>query len=93
MRTPYRTPKTKSSRRVARNLTEDNQRILGTPDYLSPELLLQQEHGQLSPLLYYTIQMTSLVSALLDRFSVSMNFLLLVTGDSFATTLLIMLCL
>jgi len=45
VRTPHRTPRTKSIRRVARDLSDDNRRILGTPDYLSPELLLQQEHG------------------------------------------------
>ncbi|RLW11722.1 hypothetical protein DV515_00001419, partial [Chloebia gouldiae] len=39
--TPYRTPK--SVRRGAAPL--DGERILGTPDYLAPELLLIQPHG------------------------------------------------
>lgn len=34
-RTPFRTPKS-----VRRNQIASNERILGTPDYLSPELLL-----------------------------------------------------
>lgn len=34
--TPFRTP-----RSVRRNQAASNERILGTPDYLSPELLLQ----------------------------------------------------
>lgn len=34
-RTPFRTPKS-----VRRNQAASNERILGTPDYLSPELLL-----------------------------------------------------
>lgn len=38
--TPFRTPK--SVRRCGRNSSE---RILGTPDYLAPELLLKQGHG------------------------------------------------
>lgn len=33
--TPFRTPKS-----VRRNQAASNERILGTPDYLSPELLL-----------------------------------------------------
>ncbi|KOX77110.1 Serine/threonine-protein kinase greatwall [Melipona quadrifasciata] len=39
--TPYRTPK--SVRRAGNNRSDD--RILGTPDYLAPELLLKQGHG------------------------------------------------
>lgn len=39
--TPYRTPK--SVRRAGVNRSDD--RILGTPDYLAPELLLKQGHG------------------------------------------------
>lgn len=39
--TPLRTPK--SCKRGA--LPKPGQRILGTPDYLAPEILLQQEHG------------------------------------------------
>ncbi|XP_031626005.1 serine/threonine-protein kinase greatwall [Contarinia nasturtii] len=38
--TPFRTPKS-----VRRNQAASNERILGTPDYLSPELLLSQKHG------------------------------------------------
>ncbi|KAE8595922.1 hypothetical protein XENTR_v10015917 [Xenopus tropicalis] len=39
--TPYRTPKT-----VRRGgLQAENERILGTPDYLAPELLLGKSHG------------------------------------------------
>jgi len=41
--TPYRTPKS-----VRRGKTPSDQRILGTPDYLAPELLLRQGHGQYS---------------------------------------------
>lgn len=39
-RTPYRTPKS-----VRRGDPSSDNRILGTPDYLAPELLLRQEHG------------------------------------------------
>ncbi|PNF21272.1 hypothetical protein B7P43_G02142 [Cryptotermes secundus] len=39
-RTPYRTPKS-----VRRGEPSSEHRILGTPDYLAPELLLRQEHG------------------------------------------------
>jgi hypothetical protein len=39
--TPYRTPKS-----VRRGKASSNHRILGTPDYLAPELLLHQEHGK-----------------------------------------------
>ncbi|XP_075971918.1 serine/threonine-protein kinase greatwall isoform X1 [Anticarsia gemmatalis] len=38
--TPYRTPKS-----VRRGNLVSDQRILGTPDYLAPELLLRQGHG------------------------------------------------
>lgn len=38
--TPYRTPKS-----VRRGKPSSDHRILGTPDYLAPELLLHQEHG------------------------------------------------
>ncbi|CAG4978992.1 unnamed protein product [Parnassius apollo] len=38
--TPYRTPKS-----VRRGNQVSDQRILGTPDYLAPELLLRQGHG------------------------------------------------
>lgn len=38
--TPYRTPKS-----VRRGKVSSDRRILGTPDYLAPELLLHQEHG------------------------------------------------
>lgn len=40
--TPYRTPK--SVRRGAAPV--EGERILGTPDYLAPELLLTQPHGK-----------------------------------------------
>lgn len=39
-RTPFRTPKS-----VKRGEMESDERILGTPDYLAPELLLSQGHG------------------------------------------------
>lgn len=39
-RTPYRTPKS-----VRRGHWSSEQRIFGTPDYLAPELLLQQGHS------------------------------------------------
>ncbi|KAG8443301.1 hypothetical protein GDO86_011915 [Hymenochirus boettgeri] len=39
--TPYRTPKTVRRGGVA----PENERILGTPDYLAPELLLRKSHG------------------------------------------------
>ncbi|XP_037730885.1 serine/threonine-protein kinase greatwall isoform X1 [Drosophila subpulchrella] len=38
--TPFRTPKS-----VRRGARISNERILGTPDYLAPELLLKQGHG------------------------------------------------
>ena len=42
--TPYRTPKSvRRGAQVALNRSDD--RILGTPDYLAPELLLRQGHG------------------------------------------------
>ncbi|XP_043254931.1 serine/threonine-protein kinase greatwall [Colletes gigas] len=42
--TPYRTPK--SVRRGAQGgIKSSDDRILGTPDYLAPELLLKQSHG------------------------------------------------
>ncbi|XP_013390456.1 serine/threonine-protein kinase greatwall-like [Lingula anatina] len=37
---PFRTPKS-----VRRGPAQEKQRILGTPDYLAPELLLQKKHG------------------------------------------------
>ena len=40
--TPLRTPKS-CKRGVA---PKPGQRILGTPDYLAPEVLLQQEHSK-----------------------------------------------
>lgn len=40
VKTPFRTPKS-----VRRAPIESDERILGTPDYLAPELLLQQGHG------------------------------------------------
>jgi len=39
-KTPYRTPK--SARRAP---LPDDDRILGTPDYLAPEILQQKPHG------------------------------------------------
>nr|CAD7604617.1 unnamed protein product [Timema genevievae] len=38
--TPFRTPKS-----LRRGKKASDHRILGTPDYLAPELLLQQDHG------------------------------------------------
>ncbi|KAE8743965.1 serine/threonine-protein kinase-like, partial [Frankliniella occidentalis] len=38
--TPFRTPKS-----VRRGKSASDQRILGTPDYLAPELLLRKSHG------------------------------------------------
>ncbi|XP_062702480.1 serine/threonine-protein kinase greatwall isoform X3 [Aedes albopictus] len=40
VKTPFRTPKS-----VRRAPIESDERILGTPDYLAPELLLQHGHG------------------------------------------------
>lgn len=40
--TPFRTPKSVRRGKVA----SSDQRILGTPDYLAPELLLRQGHGE-----------------------------------------------
>ena len=40
MQTPYRTPKS-----VRRQPLPVAERILGTPDYLAPEILLQKTHG------------------------------------------------
>ncbi len=41
-KTPFRTPKS-----VARRpMISSDERILGTPDYLAPELLLKQKHGR-----------------------------------------------
>ncbi|KAK0095856.1 hypothetical protein PV326_007189 [Microctonus aethiopoides] len=42
--TPYRTPKS-VRRGVHSNINRSDDRILGTPDYLAPELLLKQGHG------------------------------------------------
>ena len=41
MGTPFRTPKSIKGKKIA----EEQQRILGTPDYLAPELLLRQPHS------------------------------------------------
>lgn len=41
--TPLRTPK---SVRRGPEVQEDDGRILGTPDYLAPEILLQRPHGE-----------------------------------------------
>ena len=41
MKTPYRTPKS-----VRRAPLPTEERILGTPDYLAPEILQQQPHGR-----------------------------------------------
>lgn len=41
--TPFRTPKS-----VRRGKPVSDQRILGTPDYLAPELLLRQGDGKFS---------------------------------------------
>lgn len=40
MKTPYRTPKS-----VRRGRPPCTERILGTPDYLAPEILKQEPHG------------------------------------------------
>ncbi|XP_059486124.1 serine/threonine-protein kinase greatwall isoform X2 [Neocloeon triangulifer] len=42
--TPYRTPKSVRRARASQSWISDN-RILGTPDYLAPELLCRQKHG------------------------------------------------
>jgi len=41
-RTPFRTPKS-----VRRGKSASDYRILGTPDYLAPELLTQRDHGNM----------------------------------------------
>lgn len=43
MQTPFRTPK--SVRRGIEPASLSNERVLGTPDYLAPELLLVKRHG------------------------------------------------
>lgn len=48
---PFRTPK--SVRRGPE--PSSNQRILGTPDYLAPELLLHKEHGKIFKKKFKTI--------------------------------------
>lgn len=47
---PFRTP-----RSVRRNQAASNERILGTPDYLGPELLLQYVHIIIQNLVYLTM--------------------------------------
>lgn len=47
--TPFRTPKS-----VRRGKAASDQRILGTPDYLAPELLLRKNHGRFSAVLFFT---------------------------------------
>lgn len=42
-KTPFRTPK--SVRRGCEPVSMSNERVLGTPDYLAPELLLVKRHG------------------------------------------------
>lgn len=42
--TPYRTPKSVRRGRASQSWSSE-QRILGTPDYLAPELLLRHKHG------------------------------------------------
>lgn len=42
-KTPFRTPK--SVRRGMEPVSLSNERVLGTPDYLAPELLLVKRHG------------------------------------------------
>lgn len=49
MRTPFRTPK--SCRRGNRPQSPPKNRILGTPDYLAPEILLGNEHSKLQKVL------------------------------------------
>lgn len=46
--TPFRTPKS-----VRRGPKPANERILGTPDYLAPELLLRKPHGNCDYIFYY----------------------------------------
>lgn len=43
VKTPFRTPK--SVRRGCEPASMSNERVLGTPDYLAPELLLVKRHG------------------------------------------------
>ncbi|XP_034944429.1 serine/threonine-protein kinase greatwall [Chelonus insularis] len=43
--TPYRTPKSVRRGTQTTNTGKSDDRILGTPDYLAPELLLKQGHG------------------------------------------------
>ena len=42
--TPFRTPK--SVRKTKRTESPEDNRILGTPDYLAPEILLRKEHNE-----------------------------------------------
>ena len=42
--TPLKTPKS-----VRRGRGQAEGRILGTPDYLAPELLLHRDHGEMEP--------------------------------------------
>lgn len=44
MQTPFRTPK--SVRRGMEPASQSNEKVLGTPDYLAPELLLVKRHGR-----------------------------------------------
>ena len=44
MKTPYRTPKSVRRRPLSQSQSEG--RVLGTPDYLAPELLLGKRHGE-----------------------------------------------
>lgn len=43
-KTPFKTPR---SVRRGRPPVEEEERILGTPDYLAPEILLRKSHGKL----------------------------------------------
>lgn len=43
-KTPFRTPKS-VRRGVVEPVSPSNERVLGTPDYLAPELLLVKRHG------------------------------------------------
>lgn len=55
-KTPFRTPR---SVRRGRPANDEDERILGTPDYLAPEILLRKIHGKtkFKKILCYTVHL------------------------------------